>query len=136
MIACSGHAIKAVKNKDRNFTRSSLRAFIRAADERLEDYLKRLNEGELAHTVLSVTHYRCGAECQLWVSATAGYADPAIRSFAQLISWPPLAESVEPVMNPASSEARKTTQRATSSGSPVFAREFEAELRSRAPLSE
>ena len=31
---------------------------------------------------------------------------------------PPLAEIVEPVMKPASSEARKTTQRATSSGSP------------------
>jgi hypothetical protein len=32
---------------DRNFTRSSLRAFIRAADERLEDYLKRLDEGDV-----------------------------------------------------------------------------------------
>ena len=32
--------------------------------------------------------------------------------------WPPLAVSVEPVMNPASSPARNTTQRATSSGSP------------------
>ncbi len=31
---------------------------------------------------------------------------------------PPFAESVEPVMKPASSEARKTTQRAISSGSP------------------
>jgi hypothetical protein len=32
--------------------------------------------------------------------------------------WPPLALSVEPVMRPASSLARNTTQRATSSGSP------------------
>ena len=32
--------------------------------------------------------------------------------------WPPLTVRVEPVMNPASSAARKTTQRATSSGSP------------------
>src|SRR5262249_7300257 len=32
--------------------------------------------------------------------------------------WPPLAVSVEPVMRPASSEARNRTQRATSSGSP------------------
>jgi len=32
--------------------------------------------------------------------------------------WPPLALMVEPVMKPASSEARKTTQRAISSGSP------------------
>jgi hypothetical protein len=36
----------------------------------------------------------------------------------QTKNWPPLAEMVEPVMNPASSEARKTTQRAISSGSP------------------
>jgi hypothetical protein len=33
-------------------------------------------------------------------------------------NWPPFAEIVEPVMKPASSEARKTTQRAISSGSP------------------
>ena len=32
--------------------------------------------------------------------------------------WPPLAVMVEPVMKPASSDARKTTQRAISSGSP------------------
>ncbi len=32
--------------------------------------------------------------------------------------WPPLAVSVEPVMNPASSETRKATQYAISSGSP------------------
>jgi DDE family transposase len=39
--------IKAVNNKDRNFTRSSLREFIRAADARLDDYLKRLDEGDV-----------------------------------------------------------------------------------------
>ena len=32
--------------------------------------------------------------------------------------WPPFAVSVEPVIRPASSEARNTTQRAISSGSP------------------
>jgi hypothetical protein len=37
---------------------------------------------------------------------------------AHAMYWPPLAESVEPVMKPASSPARNTTQRATSSGSP------------------
>ncbi len=42
-----GTRIKAVNNKDRNFTRSSLQTFIRAADERLEDYLKRLDEGDV-----------------------------------------------------------------------------------------
>jgi transposase len=47
LLAIDGTRIKAVNNKDRNFTRSSLRAFIRAADERLEDYLKRLDEGDV-----------------------------------------------------------------------------------------
>ena len=45
LLAVDGTRIKAVNNKDRNFTRSSLRAFIRAADERLEDYLERLDHG-------------------------------------------------------------------------------------------
>jgi hypothetical protein len=47
LLAVDGTRIKAVNNKDRNFTRSSLRAFIHAADERL-DYLKRLDEGDVA----------------------------------------------------------------------------------------
>src|SRR5207237_2253095 len=34
--------------KDRNFTRASLAKFIRAADERLEEYLERLDEGDVA----------------------------------------------------------------------------------------
>ena len=45
--AVDGTRIKAVNNKDRNFTRSSLREFIRRADEWLEDYLKRLDEGDV-----------------------------------------------------------------------------------------
>ena len=36
----------------------------------------------------------------------------------QAKNWPPLAEITEPVMKPASSEDRKATQRAISSGSP------------------
>ncbi len=47
LLAVDGTRIKAVNNKDRNFTRSSLREFIRAADARLEDYLKRLDEGDV-----------------------------------------------------------------------------------------
>ena len=39
LLAVDGTRIKAANNKDRNFTRLSLRAFIRAADARLEDYL-------------------------------------------------------------------------------------------------
>jgi phosphoribulokinase len=37
---------------------------------------------------------------------------------AQSMNWPPLMVSVEPVIQPASSAARKVTQRATSSTSP------------------
>ena len=47
LLAVDGTRIKAVNNKDRNFTRSSLREFIRRADEWLEDYLKRLHEGDV-----------------------------------------------------------------------------------------
>jgi hypothetical protein len=43
LLAVDGTRIKAVNNKDRNFTRASLRAFIRAADERLNEYLERLD---------------------------------------------------------------------------------------------
>jgi hypothetical protein len=48
LLAVDGTRIKAVNNKDRNFTRNSLQKFIRAADERLDDYLKRLDESDLA----------------------------------------------------------------------------------------
>ena len=45
LLAVDGTRIKAVNNKDRNFTRNSLAKFIRA-DERLDDYLKRLDAGD------------------------------------------------------------------------------------------
>ena len=47
LIAVDGTRIKAVNNKDRNFTRNSLRDFIRAADERLDDYLARLDASDV-----------------------------------------------------------------------------------------
>ena len=47
LLAVDGTRIKAVNNKDRNFTRSSLQEFIRRADEWLEGYLKRLDEGDV-----------------------------------------------------------------------------------------
>jgi len=46
LLAVDGTRIKAVNNKDRNFTRGSLREFIRAADERLNDYLERLDRSD------------------------------------------------------------------------------------------
>ncbi len=48
LLAVDGTRIKAVNNKDRNFTRNSLEKFIKAADERLADYLKRLDDGDVA----------------------------------------------------------------------------------------
>jgi transposase len=46
LLAVDGTRIKAVNNKDRNFTRGSLSKFIREADEKLADYMKRLDEGD------------------------------------------------------------------------------------------
>ena len=48
LLAVDGTRIKAVNNKDRNVTRGSLEKFIKAADERLTDYLTRLDEGDVA----------------------------------------------------------------------------------------
>jgi transposase len=43
LLAVDGTRIKAVNNKDRNFTWSSLTQFIKAADAKLEEYFKRLD---------------------------------------------------------------------------------------------
>src|ERR1700758_1196008 len=48
LLAVDGTRIKAVNNKDRNFTRNSLETFIKQTDERLADYLQRLDEGDAA----------------------------------------------------------------------------------------
>jgi transposase/IS5 family transposase len=47
LLAVDGTRIKAVNNKDRNFTKGSLTKFIAAADERLDDYLRRLDAGDI-----------------------------------------------------------------------------------------
>ncbi|MEO9341024.1 transposase [Mesorhizobium sp. SB112] len=46
LLAVDGTRIKAVNNKDRNFTRSALSKFIREADEKLADYMKCLDDGD------------------------------------------------------------------------------------------
>ena len=46
LLAVDGTRIKAVNNKDRNFTPGSLKKFIAVADKKLEDYLKRLDAGD------------------------------------------------------------------------------------------
>jgi transposase len=51
LIAVDGTRIKAVNNKDRNFTRASLTEFIRLADAKLDDYLKRLETNDTTEAV-------------------------------------------------------------------------------------
>ena len=46
LLAVDGTRIKAVNNKDRNFTRGALATFIREADEKLAEYMKRLDAGD------------------------------------------------------------------------------------------
>src|SRR5205085_2944495 len=53
LLAVDGTRIKAVNNKDRNFTRASLKEFIRLADAKLADYLKRLDHADAAETSTS-----------------------------------------------------------------------------------
>ena len=48
LLAVDGTRIKAVNNKDRNFTRASLTEFIRLADAKLDDYLQRLDSSDAA----------------------------------------------------------------------------------------
>ena len=48
LLAVDGTRIKAVNNKDRNFTRASLTKFIELADGKLDDYLQRLDQGDVA----------------------------------------------------------------------------------------
>ena len=47
LLAVDGTRIKAVNNKDRNFTKNSLEKFIKAADERVDEYLRRLDDGDV-----------------------------------------------------------------------------------------
>jgi transposase len=50
LLAVDGTRIKAVNNKDRNFTRASLTKFTELADAKLDDYLQRLDQGDEAET--------------------------------------------------------------------------------------
>ena len=50
LLAVDGTRIKAVNNKDRNFTRASLTKFIEAADAKLDDYLQRLDQSDASES--------------------------------------------------------------------------------------
>ena len=47
LLAVDGTRLKAVNNKDRNFTRASLTQFIKLADAKLNDYLARLDQSDV-----------------------------------------------------------------------------------------
>jgi transposase len=47
LLAVDGTRLKAVNNKDRNFTRSALEQYIRKADECMAGYLQRLDDGDV-----------------------------------------------------------------------------------------
>src|SRR6202041_3362551 len=61
LLAVDGTRIKAGNNKDRNFTRASLRAFIRTADERLNQYLERLD-----HSTSKTGRQGAGRAPRIW----------------------------------------------------------------------
>ena len=63
LLAVDGTRIKAVNNKDRNFTQRSLEKFIEAADERLADYLARLDEGDVAEAGMNGSRTK---NCVAW----------------------------------------------------------------------
>ena len=63
LLAVDGTRIKAVNNKDRNFTQRSLEKFIKAADERLADYLARLDEGDVAEAGMNGSRTK---NCVAW----------------------------------------------------------------------
>ena len=50
LLAVDGTRIKAVNNKDRNFTRASLTKFIELADAKLADYLGRLDQSDASES--------------------------------------------------------------------------------------
>jgi hypothetical protein len=50
LLAVDGTRIKAVNNKDRNFTRASLTKFIELADAKRDDYLQRLDQSDAAES--------------------------------------------------------------------------------------
>ena len=50
LLAVDGTRIKAVNNKDRNFTRASLTKFIEEADAKLDDYLHRLDQSDVSES--------------------------------------------------------------------------------------
>jgi transposase/IS5 family transposase len=81
LLAVDGTRIKAVNNKDRNFTRASLKEFIRLADAKLEDYLQRLDHADAAETSTSGSRVENLAEK---IAAVRGRRDRCQEMLAEL----------------------------------------------------
>jgi transposase len=62
LLAVDGTRIKAVNNKDRNFTRASLQKFIELADAKLDDYLQRLDQSDATESKTSGSRVKNLAE--------------------------------------------------------------------------
>jgi transposase len=62
LLAVDGTRIKAVNNKDRNFTRASLTEFIKLADAKLEDYLHRLDTSDASEATMAGSRVKNLAE--------------------------------------------------------------------------
>ena len=62
LLAVDGTRIKAVNNKDRNFTRASLTKFIELADAKLADYLQRLDQSDASESKTGGSRVRNLAE--------------------------------------------------------------------------
>src|SRR5215218_8164238 len=62
LLAVDGRRIKAVNNKDRNFTRASLTKFIEVADAKLDDYLQRLDQSDVSESTTAGSRIKNLAE--------------------------------------------------------------------------
>jgi hypothetical protein len=76
--------IKAVNNKDRNFTRTWLQECIRAADERLDDYLRRLDEGDIEEGGTRGRYGAMLAELERTGESQISLTDPDSRAMAAI----------------------------------------------------
>src|SRR5271168_4932250 len=81
LLAVDGTRIKAVNNKDRNFTRASLTQFIKAADAKLEEYLKRMDQGDAKESGAGGTRVKNLAEK---IAAVRGRRDRSKELLAEL----------------------------------------------------
>ena len=79
LLAVDGTRIKAVNNKDRNFTRNSLEKFIKQTDERLAEYLERLDAGDASEKATGGARVKNLAEKIEALSQKRGRYDAMLR---------------------------------------------------------